>query len=429
MTRWPMTLARSPAAPHHARRFRRRLALLALTALLAACKGGEEGGKPRLRIASYTSSEAEIGLMKTLVAEFNAANPDVEAVYEPVPGAYYAKLLTMLVSRTAPDVFYLDVVEFRPFLAKDVLLPLDGFVAKSAATRRERFIPALWDAFTRDGHVFGVAKDFNAMALFYNKHYFDAAGLAYPDASWDLGRFREAAKALTREVDGKPVSGFALTHDNVDRYLPVAKMFGASLYGPDGSCAIAAPAAVDAMNWYAGLKLKDHAAIYPSEVGSSWTGDAFGRGNVAMAWEGGWLVPYLRETFPKLPYGVAPLPKGPAGRSNFLFTVAYAIPRTTAHPEAAWRLVEHLTSPEAQARVTFAIPSRKAEAAAYVRRDPVYAPIVAGAEGAMPFAFGAKSGRVKDRLGVAVQEIFLGAKPVERALGDAASHIDRMNRL
>ncbi len=409
---------------------RRTATVLLTAAFLAACKGGtDDGGKARIRIASYTSSPAEIGLMKELVAEFNQANPDIEAVYEPVPGAYYPKLLTMLVSRTAPDVFYLDVVEFKPFLAKNVLLPLDEFVAKSKVTRRETFIPALWDAFTDQGHVYGLAKDFNAMALFYNKRHFEAAKEPFPDATWDLERFRQAALRLTRPVDGQPVAGFALTHDNVDRYLPIAKMFGAPLYGPDGSCAIDEPKAIEAMNWYTGLKLRDKAAIYPSEVGSSWTGDAFGREAVSMAWEGGWLVPYLAETFPKVSYGVSPLPKGPAGRSNFLFTVAYAVPRTTAHPEAAWRLIEHLTSPASQARVTFAIPSRRAEADGYVAHNPVYASIVAGADGAMPFAFGPKSSRVKDRLGVAVQEIFLGAKPVERALGDAAAHIDRMNRL
>lgn len=412
------------------RPLRSLVAALAVATGVAACKAADDaGGKPRIRIASYTSSPAEIGLMKTLVAEFNQANPDVEAVYEPVPGAYYPKLLTMLVSRTAPDVFYLDVVEFQPFLAKDVLLPLDGFVAKSKQTKREAFIPALWDAFTRDGHVYGLAKDFNAMALFYNRRHFDAAKEPYPDATWDLARFRAAAKRLTRPVDGKPVAGFALTHDNVDRYLPIAKMFGAPLYAPDGTCAIDAPRAVEAMSWYTGLKLQDHAAIYPSEVGSSWTGDAFGREAAAMVWEGGWLVPYLKETFPGVKYGVAPLPKGPAGRSNFLFTVAYAVPKTTKHPEAAWRLIEHLTSPAAQARVTFAIPSRKNAADAYVKANPDYAPIVAGAEGAMPFAFGPKSGKVKGRLGVAVQEIFLGAKPVDRALADAAAHVDRMNRL
>lgn len=409
---------------------RRWLATVAAFGLLAGCwRGPEDSGKPRIRIASYTSSPAEIGLMRDLVAEFNVANPDVEAVYEPVPGAYYPKLLTMLVSRTAPDVFYLDVVEFEPFLAKNVLLPLDGFVAKSKVTRRDAFIPALWDAFANRGQVYGIAKDFNAMALFYNKRHFEAANVPFPDATWDLARFREAAKQLTRPVDGKPVAGFALTHDNVDRYLPIAKMFGAPLYDAEGQCAIDAPRALEAMSWYSGLKLRDRVAIYPSEVGSSWTGDAFGRGAAAMAWEGGWLVPYLEETFPKLSYGVAPLPRGPAGRSNFLFTVAYAVPRTTKHPEAAWRLIEHLTSPASQARVTFAVPSRRAEAAVYVRDNPAYAPIVAGAEGALPFAFGAKSSRVKDRLGVAVQEIFLGAKPVDRALGDAAAHIDRINRL
>lgn len=187
--------------------------------------------------------------------------------------------------------------------------------------------------------------------------------------------------------------------------------------------------AIEAMDFYAGLKKRDGSAIYPSEVGSSWTGDAFGRGDAAMVYEGGWLIPYLADSFPKLRYGVAELPAGAKGRSNFLFTVAYVIPRTSRHPEAAWKLIEFLTSARSQAQVSFALPSRKAESAAYVRKHPEYRPILAGAAYAQPYEFGPRGDRVKDRLGVAVQEVFLGAKDARSALSDACAEIDRITRL
>jgi multiple sugar transport system substrate-binding protein len=183
------------------------------------------------------------------------------------------------------------------------------------------------------------------------------------------------------------------------------------------------------MDYYAGLKLKDHAAIYPGEVGSSWSGDAFGRGNVAMAFEGGWLVPYLRDTFPALKYGVAELPKGPQGRSNFLFTVSYVIPQCSKHPEAAWKVIEYLTSEAAQARVDFALPSRTAVSKRYAEKHPEYKAIVSGAEYAQPYDFGPKGDRIRNRLGGAVQEIFLGVKGSKQALDDAAGEIDQVMKL
>lgn len=388
--------------------------------------GGPKDAKTHIRFSGYAGNPAETDLMKKLVADFNASQAEIVAHYEPVPGQYYPKMLTMLVSKTAPDVFYLDILVFKPFLAKGVLRPLDDFLARSS-TKREDFIPKLVDAFSDQGKTYGIPKDFNTLGLFYNKRMFDAAGLSYPDRSWSLDTFRQAAKKLTRS--DKNQFGLAYPHDMVDRYMPVARTFGAELFGPDGHCAMGSPEALAAMDFYAGLKTKDRAAIYPSEVGSSWPGDAFGRQNAAMVFEGSWLIPYLKESFPQVNYGVTELPHGPKGKSNFLFTVSYVVPTTSKHPEAAWKLIEFLTSESAQDQVTFALPSRAAVSTRYAQSRPEYQPILAGSRYAAPFEFGPKGKAVYDRLGVSLQEVFLGAKPADQALKDAADEIDRLSKL
>jgi multiple sugar transport system substrate-binding protein len=392
---------------------------------LAACPSGQnESGKTHLRFSGYAGNPAETDLVKKLVAEFNAAHDDIEVSYEPVPGQYVPKILTMLVANTAPDVFYLDIAFFKPFLQKNVLRPLDDYLAR-AGIAKEEFLPRLVEGFSDKGTLYGIPKDFNAYALFYNKDIFDEQGLDYPDASWDLERLRATAKKLTKP--GR--AGFVLTHDTCDRYLPVARMYGARLFTDAGRVAIDSPEAREALRFYAGLKRDDHAAIYPSEVGTSQVGDAFGRGLAAMAFEGSWIIPYLKSTYPNVRYGVAPLPRGPVGRSNFLFTVAYVIPKGSKNPDAAWKLIEHLTSPKSQAQVTFALPSRRAEADAYVAERPPYRPVLEGAAYAQPYDFGPKGDRVKSRLGVMVQEVFLGAKDADTALRDAARDIERLGAL
>jgi multiple sugar transport system substrate-binding protein len=403
---------------------------LASAALISGCTSGdhETGQQVRIRFSGYTGNPAETDLLATLVAEFNVAHPDIDVVYEPVPGQYYPKILAMLVANTAPDVFYLDIAYFKPFLTKNIVRPLDDFLATSA-TRYDDFIPALRDAFTHDGRVYGIAKDFNTLALFYNRDLFDRANLSYPDSTWDLERLREVSRRLTRDEGRRIQSGFVLTHDDIDRYLPVARMFGATLFDPTGKCVIDSAEARTAMDYYAGLKLVDGSAIYPAEVGATRAYDAFGRGLAAMVFEGSWLIPYLRDSFPDVKYGVSELPRGPAGRSNFLFTVAYVIPRSSKQPQAAWKLIEFLTSEAVQARITFALPSRHAVSKKYVERHPEYQPILNGAAYAMPYEFGPKGNRVKDRLGTMVQEVFLGAKDPASALRDAAREIDQINRL
>jgi multiple sugar transport system substrate-binding protein len=407
---------------------RQTLAALGAVGLGAAvgCRSADPAaaGRTAIRFSGYAGNPAETDLVRKLVADFNASQRDVHVVYEPVPGQYYPKMLTMLVADTAPDVFYLDIVYFKPFLSKNILRPMDDLM-RASGMDREAFLPSLINAFSQDGQVWGIPKDFNALALFYNRALFEKAGEELPTADWDLERLRQAAKRLS--VGG--ASGFALTHDDADRYLPIARKFGAELFGPDGRCTLASPEAEHAMAYYHGLKHEDRAAIYPAEVGAKWTGDAFGRGAAAMVFEGSWLIPYLRDSFPDLAYGVTQLPRGPMARSNFLFTVAYVIPKACKNVEAAWKLIEFLTSEASQAQVTFALPSRGSISARYASEHAEYQSVLDGAGYAQPFEFGKRGDRVKDRLGVMVQEVFLGAKTGPKALADAAKDIDRLTKL
>ena len=407
---------------------RQTLAAMGAAALSAAvgCRSTESSdGRTTIRFSGYAGNPAETDLVRKLCADFNAAQSGVRVVYEPVPGQYYPKMLTMLVSDTAPDVFYLDIVYFRPFLSKNILRPLDDLMA-GGSTRREDLLPVLVDAFSDGGKVYGIAKDFNAHALFYKKQALDRAGIPHPDDTWDLERLRQAAISLSRDGKG---GGMVITHDDADRYLPVARMYGAELFGPDGRCTLQSPEAVRAMDWYAGLKLVDGAAIYPPEVGAKFPSEAFGRSPAALLVDGSWTIPFLREQFPDLAFGVAPIPRGPASRSNFLFTVAYVIPKACKKVEAAWKLIEFLTSEASQSQVTFALPSRRSISARYAAEHSDYQPVLDGAGYAQPFEFGKRGDRVKDRLGVMVQEVFLRAKTAPQALGDAAADIDRLVKL
>ena len=60
---------------------------------------------------------------------------------------------------------------------------------------------------------------------------------------------------------------------------------------------------------------------------------------------------------------------------------------------------------------------------------PPYRPVLEGAAYAQPYDFGPKGDRVKSRLGVMVQEVFLGAKDADTALRDAARDIERLGAL
>lgn len=68
--------------------------------------------------------------------------------------------------------------------------------------------PALLQAFTYDGSLYAIPKDFDTVGLWYNKALFDAAGVAYPDDSWTWQTLRDAAIKLTDPTNG--VYGFVV---------------------------------------------------------------------------------------------------------------------------------------------------------------------------------------------------------------------------
>ena len=68
-----------------------------------------------------------------------------------------------------------------------------------------------------------------------------------------------------------------------------------------------------------------------------------------MEINGSWLVP--TDEAAGLDFGIAPLPKGPAGAATSVNPTGAVIYKNTESPEAAWELVKYLASPAAQEKI------------------------------------------------------------------------------
>ena len=108
-----------------------------------------------------------------------------------------------------------------------------------------------------------------------------------------------------------------------------------------------------------------------------------GQGRVAMLLSGAWSIPYFKETFPNLKFATAEVPTINGRKGTMAYTVAYVMNRKSTHKEAAWKLIEYLTS-EAVMKTSgnqgFALPSRRSVLAGLQSdRTSLYAPLIAGA--------------------------------------------------
>jgi multiple sugar transport system substrate-binding protein len=91
----------------------------------------------------------------------------------------------------------------------------------------------------------------------------------------------------------------------------------------------------------------------------------FRAGNLGMFQNGRWATPGIRTV--DFEWDVVGLPVGPNGTpGNWLFWGAYVVNADTEHPEAAWELVQALTTAEVQGQVAALganIPSRVSQEA------------------------------------------------------------------
>ncbi len=377
---------------------------------------------PQVRLSGWTASPEEENLLRSLLYECTVANPDVLVKYEPIPADYWARIKTMVGSGTEPDIYYMDIFQFPFFAQQEVLLPLDDHMAEAGISRDE-FLDTLIDAFTFDGKTYGIPKDFNTLALFYNKDLFTQAGIEEPTNDWTWDDLKAAAQAIT---DATGVAGFSVPPDPGRFPIFVFQNGGQIMTEDFSDTLLDSPEVIEAAEFYTGAR-EEGWAIIPADVGVGWQGEAFGKGDVAMVLEGGWMVPYLTNQFPDRNYGAVHPPAGPAGEGNLVFTVAYSVSVNSPNPQAAVDAIACITSEENQIKVLtsgFALPSRKAlQDHEYLQENAVARTIFTGAEFATPFMWGLQGETVNNAMAQALERVYLEGMSVEESFAQAAEEV------
>ncbi len=382
-----------------------------------------EKPKIEVRLSGWTASPEEENILRSSLYDFSVDNPDILVKYEPITEEYWAKIMTMVTAGTEPDIYYMDIFQFPFYAEKAVLMPIDDLMA-TTSTEKADFIDTLINAFSHDGKVYGIPKDFNTLGLFYNKKMFEEANLDEPTDDWTWDDLKSAAAALTKADED--IYGVGVPAD-AGRFPIFVFQNGGQIMSDDFSDTLLdSEEAIEAAEFYTGLR-DEGTGIIPSDVGTGWQGEAFGKGNLAMVYEGGWLIPYLTSQFPDIEFGAVIPPAGPVGEGNLMFTVAYVISKNCEHPEEAWKVINYLTGIENQTKVLysgFALPSRKALLDdPYFEENPVSATIFRGAEIGTPFMWGLHGSDVNEKMGQALEKVYLeGVSPAD-ALKEAAEEL------
>ena len=328
-------------------------------------------------LSGWQSSGDEGKALDAVLAGFKAAYPNIKLDYQPVATDYATAMAAKFSSGAPPDVFYVDSSLAPDWIDQGVLEDV-GTMASERGFDTSQFFPGYLDAFTGpDGKIYGFPKDGNTLAMAYNTDMFTAAGLQ-PPTTWD-----ELKAAATKLTTGGQ-KAFCLS-STLDRALAFIYQNGGSLLSDDKTTdTVDTPEVKDALTTYLGF-FKSGQGARPADLkGDDWCGKALGLKQVAMIFEGGWLDPYMKSTYPDTKYAWAEMPKG-TQQATLGFTVSYSIGADSKNKDAAWVLLTYLTGPDGMKIWTqggIANPSRKDVPPAAGKEI-----LVKGADYAKPWSF------------------------------------------
>ncbi|MCI1747428.1 MAG: sugar ABC transporter substrate-binding protein [Acidipropionibacterium sp.] len=351
----------------------------ALTAALTACLIGvtgcsSQGGGGRTAINYWLWDANQLPSYAKCIAKFEEQNPQITVRINQLGwNDYWTKLTASVVADSAPDVFTDHVGRYPELLKLGVLQPLDELPATSGIkdTDYEPGLAKLWTG--PDGHRYGVPKDYDTVAIMYDKTKLADAGITdaqLADATWnptDGGSFEKILARLTIDRNGRrgDQKGFDKSHIKQYALGTDAKVdyAGQTNWSPfalsTGWYYTNRPTWGTRFNydqaqfqnslaWYVGLSQKGYMPKYGQFGQSVTTDQQLASGQVALSLNGSWMLrTYANLKTVKL--GIAPVPSGPIGHPVSLYNgLGDSISKSSKHKEEAAKLVAFLGSDTCQ---------------------------------------------------------------------------------
>ncbi|WP_277679006.1 ABC transporter substrate-binding protein [Gracilibacillus dipsosauri] len=323
--------------------------------------------KVHLKFWRNYGNSAENRAYAELIADFENEHPNIIIDMESIEyNNYEVKLRTDIVTGTGPDIMAIDSPYLALYANAGTLLPLDPYITEDVGIEDD-FPEATIEGLKYEDKLYLMPIIESSIALYYNIHLFEEAGVSFPDKDPANPMTWEKTVEIAREVQNPeqgiygidPAQGFGGGEAPAYFKLPFFWQFGTNVLSPDASTAsgyLDSPKAVKALQFYQDMYHKEVVATLelPSE--------AFEKNKLAMTVLGSWAITEFEnnELLLGRDFGVAPLPKAeqqvvPNG------SWALGISATTKQPEEAWQFIRYITSYEAIKKyvtITKDVPAR-----------------------------------------------------------------------
>ncbi|MBQ8305447.1 MAG: sugar ABC transporter substrate-binding protein [Blautia sp.] len=257
-----------------------------------------------------------------------------------------------------PDVFWMHSNYAQKYMEGDLLLQLDDYIANDEAIDLGNYYQDIVALYQRsDGNTYAIPKDYDTIALWYNKKIFDDAGVAYPDNTWTWETLHDVAAQLNNP-DASIYGLVGNTDANQEGYYNAIYSYGGYVINDDHTkSGYDDPKTLEAMKMYATL-IED--CMAPQSVMAE-TGNSglFMANTAAMGMFGSWYVASFKEVEGAENWGVAELPYHDADgngqcdeneRVSIYNGLGWAASAAVEDPDTVYSLLSYLGSKEGQTR-------------------------------------------------------------------------------
>lgn len=291
--------------------------------------------------------------MKAIADAYMAEHPNVTIDVQVTPwGEYWTKLEAGALGQSMPDIFWMHSNQFFKYVTADTLLSLDDLNYDYSP-----YPEGVTSLYTYEGTHYAIPKDYDTIALVYNKEIFDAAGEPYPDDTWDWAKFLEVAKKLTDPDKG--IYGFGAPNDRQSGYLNLIYQNEGFAF-EDGKSGYDQPATKEAIQFWVDLQQKEGVSPSQQSFVDMGVDDQMQAGKLAMCFTGSWnMSSYTSNDLFKDKFDLAVLPQGKT-RASIYNGLGYAVSAFTKYPDVAKDFAAFCGTEEAnklQAEQKAAIPA------------------------------------------------------------------------
>jgi len=332
--------------------------------ILAACGSGgsgetaegtgAEGAAPEeetitLRMIESLTSPARTEILAAMIDRFEEANPNiqVELISPPFEQADN-KIRMMLSAKEELDVLEVRDLNVAEMVNNGYIEPLNQYTSQWADFATLGSVPKSVGSIGEE--LYFVPNGLYQRQMFYRKDWFDEKGLQ-PPKTWD--ELYEVGKQLTDPAVNR--YGFSFrggpgANSNTDAMVLSFNGDNVnledSMFTNDGATIFSTPEAKSALELY----LKIYNDISPKDSinwGFQEQVQAFTSGVTAMLLQDPDVIQTVTESLPEGTWATAPMPTGPDGKALIAAGGAgWGIAQHSENKEAAWKLIEFLSSPE-----------------------------------------------------------------------------------